>query len=257
MKRFIPIILVMAFSFAACTNEMITRAPEDNPGSAPAINGSWVASNSDDSSRTWILEFAGTNLKITAGCSGGDYFEGPYQVDTSVRPAKLSMKIINGTHTTDIGRQIGGVYEMLQDNITVALSYPGEDEFPGTLTPGQGYRVFTGNVPSKQAYIPLPPNLIYPGYPITTPIPYRTYSGINPLFSWQEVDNATSYSIQVAEDPTFDTIIYSDCGIVKTSIRYKIPLRYYCMYYWRVSASNSEGVSMWSPVYHFMTKPDL
>jgi len=68
---------------------------------------------------------------------------------------------------------------------------------------------------------------------------------------WLPVDKAERYEIQIATDPIFASVVFSE-QIADTT--YQIgSLAYGTRYYWRVRAINQTSVSFWSEVYSFTT----
>ena len=79
---------------------------------------------------------------------------------------------------------------------------------------------------------------------------------LSPLLDWGDVTGATTYNLQVANNSGFTTPII-DLSSLPVS-QYTIPasiLQANTMYYWRASASNSNGTSSWSTVWNFTTLP--
>ncbi|MGA9363770.1 MAG: choice-of-anchor D domain-containing protein [Bacteroidota bacterium] len=74
----------------------------------------------------------------------------------------------------------------------------------------------------------------------------------SPTLSWNASSGATSYSLQVATSPSFDTLYISQTGITATSyvISGLVPST---TCYWHVSASNASGSSSYSNVWSFTT----
>jgi len=75
-----------------------------------------------------------------------------------------------------------------------------------------------------------------------------------PVLSWDETAGATSYCLQVSKLMSFNqtSIILDTCEIADTTFS-GFSLDPNSLYYWRLSASNSIGVSKWSEVYRFQT----
>ncbi len=77
---------------------------------------------------------------------------------------------------------------------------------------------------------------------------------LNPLLDWSDITGATTYNVQIASNSNF-TIMVSDLSGL-TGSHYQVPtgiLQGNSMYYWRASASNSNGTSSWTTVWNFMT----
>jgi hypothetical protein len=75
---------------------------------------------------------------------------------------------------------------------------------------------------------------------------------INPTMNWNASKSATSYRLQVSGNPTFNPVVFEDSTISATT-RETAPLINNTVYFWRVLAKNSNGSSMWSPVWSFTT----
>jgi hypothetical protein len=94
---------------------------------------------------------------------------------------------------------------------------------------------------------PLPPVLNAPANGVT---------GLNIIqrLEWHESSGATSYGLQVSTTPDFATLLVNQTGI--TCLYYDIPteLSYGSVYYWRASASNTDGTSGWSNPWSFTTE---
>ena len=69
--------------------------------------------------------------------------------------------------------------------------------------------------------------------------------------SWVVSSGATSYSLQVSADSLFSSFAYNQSGL--TSLSKQVTGLTAATYYWRVSASNSNGPSGWSTVWRVTT----
>jgi len=69
---------------------------------------------------------------------------------------------------------------------------------------------------------------------------------------WHSSVNAESYHLQIANEVTFNTLIVNSDQITDTSTTIQL-LSTGVIYYWRVSAKNTGGVSDWSTVWNFKT----
>jgi hypothetical protein len=71
-------------------------------------------------------------------------------------------------------------------------------------------------------------------------------------FQWEQTELADAYSVEVATDNAFSSIIYSGSGIGDTSI---VPegITFDTRYFWRVNAGNVAGTSPWSATRSFTT----
>jgi hypothetical protein len=88
----------------------------------------------------------------------------------------------------------------------------------------------------------------------STPSAGETAVPVNPLFSWNPVGGATSYTVQVSTTAGFvDTLI--DSTVTGTSLLHG-PLATGTQYFWRVRANGGTGSSPWSdPPMAFTTTP--
>jgi len=71
-------------------------------------------------------------------------------------------------------------------------------------------------------------------------------------FSWESIDSADYYQLEIAEDKNFDTIFYLNENIGSTE-QTVYNFEKYTSYFWRVRFSNSSGNSMYSKVFTFET----
>lgn len=75
-----------------------------------------------------------------------------------------------------------------------------------------------------------------------------------PIYKWADVIDADSYEIEISTDSTFKKRFLSDRGINANT--WTMPgLQYleFTTYFWRVRATNEDGVSNWSQVFSFTT----
>jgi DNA-binding beta-propeller fold protein YncE len=73
---------------------------------------------------------------------------------------------------------------------------------------------------------------------------------LSPILTWSSVGNVATYRIQVATVSTFITTVVNDSAMVGTS-KSLASLQSGILYYWRVNATNVNGTSSWSAVWHF------
>ena len=79
---------------------------------------------------------------------------------------------------------------------------------------------------------------------------------LSPLLDWGDVTGAATYNLQLANNSGF-TIPIIDLSSLTVS-QYQLPasiLQPNTMYYWRASATNTNGTSSWSTVWNFTTLP--
>jgi surface protein/parallel beta-helix repeat protein len=75
---------------------------------------------------------------------------------------------------------------------------------------------------------------------------------VNPTLSWQELDNADSYSLQISENSDFSSLFDDVSGIEETTYQAS-GLGLGNTYYWRVRGVNEAGPGDWSEVWSFTT----
>ena len=86
---------------------------------------------------------------------------------------------------------------------------------------------------------------------LTSPNNTETGVGLSPVFTWEEISNASSYDIEIAADQQFSSILFSENVI--TNSYSGATLSQSTTYYWRVKAKNSCGVGDFSPANSFIT----
>ena len=72
-------------------------------------------------------------------------------------------------------------------------------------------------------------------------------------FSWEPVQGADSYELQVSTDDAFTNLIVDETGLVETSFDDTLPSGE-TTYFWRVNASNGSGTGDWSETWSFTTE---
>src|SRR6185436_19540277 len=121
------------------------------------------------------------------------------------------------------------------------------DTPPTTLAPGTNYywRVFavrpTGTVlaggsPGLFTTLALPA-----GFSLTAPSNAATNVSLSPLLTWTASTGATSYTVQIATDSGFSSLVVDQAGVLTTSFTPLTPLSTSTTYYWQVSAENGAG----------------
>ncbi len=87
---------------------------------------------------------------------------------------------------------------------------------------------------------------------LSTPADNATGVSTSTILSWNVVNEATSYTLQVSTASNFIDYVYNKSGL--TSSNQQITkLSYNTKYFWRVNASNSLRTSIYSSVYSFTT----
>ena len=99
---------------------------------------------------------------------------------------------------------------------------------------------------------PPPPTLAVPV--LVNPANGLVGQSTNLVFTWNSVSNATLYHLQVSTSSLFNSLIFDDSTLSKTSQQIT-SLSNNTLYYWRVRASNSSGTGNWSDAWSFTTLP--
>lgn len=129
----------------------------------------------------------------------------------------------------------------------------------GSLTRGQTYywrviaRNATGTTQSAVrsfSLVPFPPSaapvLVSPSDG-QAEVPRQT------TFSWQPVEGATTYRLQISNSVTFDPVVYAQSNITATTVTLPTPLAASRLHYWQISATNAGGAGPWSAPWSFVT----
>jgi len=97
--------------------------------------------------------------------------------------------------------------------------------------------------------IPLAPDLISPSN-FSVNVPF------NPTLSWNAVDYAKTYELQVAKEISIGSPVFSKSDIIETSFQLS-SLDFFQDYFWRIRASNAAGDGDWSAIWKFKTSTGL
>ena len=91
---------------------------------------------------------------------------------------------------------------------------------------------------------------------LAAPTNNATDIALDGALEWNMVTGADTYSIEIATDATFSTIIDSQSGLTDpTTIA--VALLNNQTYYWHVRSHNAGGDSAWSPAWSFTTVPAI
>lgn len=95
-----------------------------------------------------------------------------------------------------------------------------------------------------------------PGTPtLTAPANGAVNVAASPNFTWSAATQADTYTLEVATDTGFTSIVATVSGIAGTSATLASPLNTNTVYYWRVRATNACGTSSNSATFSFTTIP--
>lgn len=87
---------------------------------------------------------------------------------------------------------------------------------------------------------------------LSTPADLATGVATNPTLTWLPSAGATTYTLQVSTVNNFASTVFNESGIAATS-KAITGLTTSTLYYWRVSATNTNGTSNYSTVFSFTT----
>ncbi|PTM20359.1 MAG: hypothetical protein DA446_03555, partial [Bacteroidetes bacterium] len=75
-----------------------------------------------------------------------------------------------------------------------------------------------------------------------------------PTFEWSESSNADTYSLQVATDASFETLIVDETDLTGNSLTIEEMLEQLTEHFWRVRGENAQGSGSWSATFSFTTQ---
>jgi len=87
---------------------------------------------------------------------------------------------------------------------------------------------------------------------LSSPINGAVNQAVNLNLNWNAANNATTYSLQVSTVSDFSSTLVNESGITATTKAIN-GLQNYTTYYWRVNATNTDGISGWSETWNFKT----
>ena len=89
---------------------------------------------------------------------------------------------------------------------------------------------------------------------LTSPADNATDVPLTPTFTWDAVSGAETYTLQVATDAAFNSIVHTATGITGTSYTMPDQLNMGATYYWRVAAENPCGSGAYAAPFSFTTE---
>ena len=78
-----------------------------------------------------------------------------------------------------------------------------------------------------------------------------------PAFAWEDLPQAGSYSLQLAQAPTFGTLVIDATDLPTNTYTHDTPLEPATCYFWRVQGQNGCGIGEWSAPSRFATVAPL
>ncbi len=183
----------------------------------------------------------------------------------NTRDALLSSGQLTGYNSTGFSALLAGYsylgsFYLLGSNASLwSSTYTGQETaFNLGLNTGSNSIVFFNSLQSDGFSVRCIKDEIFsaavPGIPsLSFPADNSSDLSTSVEFKWNPVGNADTYNLQISLSNNFTNYLYNKQGIV--SINHLVSdLEFSKTYFWRVSASNSEGVSSWSDVWSFTTK---
>ena len=156
------------------------------------------------------------------------------------------------SHPPNLGAANPAVYYTNKDYNCVGYRTDNSTLYPlcdTTETYGPTYRLTLPNMQLEfQILALMPPTLI-------SPTNHALGVSTSPLFTWNPVETAATYQIQVAFTNDFLSPIIDEGGLTATSYQTTAILNQTTKYYWRAKAFNAGGEeSYWSYTYDFITE---
>ena len=100
---------------------------------------------------------------------------------------------------------------------------------------------------------PPPPAVPVPSAPVLlAPASAAVNQSLTPTLNWNAASGATSYDLQVSTSSNFTAAVQNFNGLTSVS-KALSGLANNTVYYWRVSATNASGTSLWSATFFFTT----
>ena len=211
-----------------------------------------------------------TDVRIGLGISDGRVVDPRSVFTPETEEICVSFTVHNAPVGTDVSTRISrpgpqpmgfGAYEFARKQGDSNLWYvsfrfrrPGADWPSGTCRieiQTQGTTVATANieVPAGTGI-----TVATAAPEILRPTPDAGPQPVCPTLTWSKAERATSYTLQVALDPMFSSVVFAQSELTGVSIRVTPPLRSRTKFWWRVRAAGPGGGSNWSRTGDFTTE---
>ena len=182
-----------------------------------------------------------------------DIFAPGTEITSAWFTSSTALNTINGTSMAS--PHVAGVAALYLENNLGATTAQVEAALKSNAVPGAitGLPAGTANRLLQSNFTPPPPPSVAPAAPVlASPANAATGVSLTANVSWNAAATATSYTLQVATDINFNSIVLNRTGITTTSSALSA-LTNGTVYYWRVSATNVVGPSAWSATRSFTT----
>ncbi len=186
----------------------------------------------------------------------------PNTTDASLSDYRYGTTTFNGSKVHQIQFQLGtGTNITLSWNLPAGVTGLLQDVVTGNLINvqmnGAGSYVVTNPSSFNKLQMTITYNLggtvTVPPVPVlATPANNATGQPTSLNLTWNASSGATSYRVQLATDTAFSNLIINDSTVTSTS-KAVGPLANNTVYYWRVNAKNSTGVSAFTSAFSFTT----
>ena len=176
-------------------------------------------------------------------------FENPVKSDflVNVSDNVINIAWIDMTTTNPLTISSGKLLDLVFDytSTNTAISFNTSDCEISSRVNLLNVSYVNGGV-TESAPLPVEPVLV-------SPADVSTNISLTPTLTWNNVNTATSYSMQVSTVIDFSSLIVNQTGLTATQTTLSTSLNRITKYYWRVRATNSVGTGNWSAVWSFTT----
>lgn len=193
-----------------------------------------------------LARWNGTNWNtVGAGCSG----------PVNVLLARTNDIVLGGNFTSpgnSIASWNGTTFGTFGAGITggnatvnAAVTWSNVLVAAGNFTTAGALDVPVSNV-AGWGSVPAAPNLL-------SPLDGQTGVSVNPTLDWTDVSGASTYGVQVSQNPNFTTTVINTGGLATSQLNVVVSLLNNTTYFWRATAANGLGISPNSSIRFFTT----